>query len=75
MQFRKCNIGVYSLSNETPVKGVKVLMLCITFKENCPDIPNTKAIDIYHELCEYEIDVDFYDPCLPRIFGGPILSK
>lgn len=46
----------------TPVKGAKVLMLGITFKENCPDIRNTKAIDIYHELREYDIDVDVYDP-------------
>lgn len=45
-----------------PVKGAKVLMLGITFKENCPDIRNTKAIDIYHELCEYGIEVDVYDP-------------
>jgi UDP-N-acetyl-D-galactosamine dehydrogenase len=46
----------------TPVKGAKVLMLGITFKENCPDIRNTKAIDIYHELREYDIEVDIYDP-------------
>ncbi len=46
----------------TPVKGAKILMLGITFKENCPDIRNTKAIDIYHELCEYDIKVDVYDP-------------
>ncbi|MDP2334982.1 MAG: UDP binding domain-containing protein [Bacteroidota bacterium] len=46
----------------TPVKGAKVLMLGITFKENCPDIRNTKAIDIYHELIEYGIEIDVYDP-------------
>ena len=46
----------------TPIKGSKVLMLGITFKENCPDIRNTKAIDIYHELVEYGINVDVYDP-------------
>ena len=50
------------IKNGTPVKGTKVLMLGITFKENCPDIRNTKAIDIYHELCEYGISVDVYDP-------------
>jgi len=44
------------------IKGAKVLMLGITFKENCPDIRNTKAIDIYHELLEYDIDVEVYDP-------------
>lgn len=46
----------------TRIKGAKVLMLGITFKENCPDIRNTKAIDIYHELLEYGIDIDVYDP-------------
>jgi UDP-N-acetyl-D-glucosamine/UDP-N-acetyl-D-galactosamine dehydrogenase len=45
-----------------PVKGAKALMLGITFKENCPDIRNTKAIDIYYELKEYGIEVDVYDP-------------
>lgn len=46
----------------TSIKGAKVLMLGITFKENCPDIRNTKAIDIYHALCEYDMEVDVYDP-------------
>ena len=50
------------IKNEIQVKGSKVLMLGITFKENCPDIRNTKAIDIYHELVEYGINVDVYDP-------------
>jgi UDP-N-acetyl-D-galactosamine dehydrogenase len=45
-----------------PVKGSKALMLGITFKENCPDIRNTRAIDIYHELKEFAMDVDVYDP-------------
>ncbi|MFA6630823.1 MAG: UDP binding domain-containing protein, partial [Kiritimatiellia bacterium] len=46
----------------TPVKGARALMLGITFKENCPDIRNTRAIDIYHELREYGMEVDVYDP-------------
>ena len=50
------------IKNEIQVKGSKVLLLGITFKENCPDIRNTKAIDIYHELLEYGINVDVYDP-------------
>ncbi len=45
-----------------PVKGAKVLMLGITFKENCPDIRNTKAIDVYHNLKSFHMDVDVYDP-------------
>jgi UDP-N-acetyl-D-glucosamine/UDP-N-acetyl-D-galactosamine dehydrogenase len=44
------------------VKNAKALMLGITFKENCPDIRNTRAIDIYHELKCYGMQVDVFDP-------------
>lgn len=46
----------------TVVQGAKALILGITFKENCPDIRNTKVVDVYHELKEYGIDVTIYDP-------------
>ncbi|MFZ4561661.1 MAG: nucleotide sugar dehydrogenase [Saprospiraceae bacterium] len=45
-----------------PVKNSRVLMLGITFKENCPDIRNTRAIDIFRELSTYDVKVDVYDP-------------
>jgi len=44
------------------ISGSRCLMLGITFKENCPDIRNTRAIDIYEELREYGVEVDIYDP-------------
>jgi UDP-N-acetyl-D-galactosamine dehydrogenase len=44
------------------IKGSKALVLGITFKENCPDIRNSKVIDVIHELESYGIDVDTYDP-------------
>ena len=44
------------------IKGANVLLLGITFKENCPDIRNTKVVDIYKELCEFGVNVDVYDP-------------
>lgn len=44
------------------VNGAKVLILGLSFKENCPDVRNTKIIDIVHELQEYNIEVDVYDP-------------
>lgn len=44
------------------VGNAPVLILGITFKENCPDIRNTRVIDIYHELVEYGCKVDIYDP-------------
>jgi UDP-N-acetyl-D-glucosamine/UDP-N-acetyl-D-galactosamine dehydrogenase len=50
------------LKSGKPVKDNKALMLGITFKENCPDIRNTRAIDIYHELKSYGMDVDVFDP-------------
>lgn len=44
------------------VKNAKALVLGITFKENCPDIRNSKVIDIYRELVQFGLDVDVYDP-------------
>lgn len=40
----------------------KVLLLGITFKEDCPDVRNTRVIDIFHELKSFDIQVDVYDP-------------
>ena len=44
------------------VKDSKILILGITFKENCPDIRNTKVVDIYHTLQEYTSNIVVYDP-------------
>ena len=44
------------------VKNAKVLILGITFKENCPDIRNTKVVDIYHTLREYTPNITVFDP-------------
>jgi UDP-N-acetyl-D-galactosamine dehydrogenase len=44
------------------ILGSKVLLLGVTFKENCPDIRNTKSIDIVGELQEFGCQVDIYDP-------------
>lgn len=50
------------IRKEHKILGARALMLGITFKENCPDIRNTRAIDIYRELETYELEVDVYDP-------------
>ena len=50
------------MKHSLPVLGSNVLMLGITFKENCPDIRNTRAIDVYEELNSYNVNVDVYDP-------------
>src|SRR5690606_31723355 len=44
------------------IKGSTVLVLGITFKENCPDIRNSRVIDIIREFESYDVDVDVYDP-------------
>lgn len=44
------------------IKDAKVLVLGITFKENCPDIRNSRVIDIIREFESYQLDVDVYDP-------------
>jgi UDP-N-acetyl-D-galactosamine dehydrogenase len=44
------------------VKGAKILVMGLTFKENCPDLRNTRVVDIVHELLEYHALVDVYDP-------------
>lgn len=44
------------------IDGSKVLILGFTFKENCPDVRNSRVIDIYNELIQFGIKVDTYDP-------------
>ena len=44
------------------IKGSRVLVLGITFKENCPDIRNSRVIDVVRELQEFGVNVDVYDP-------------
>jgi UDP-N-acetyl-D-galactosamine dehydrogenase len=50
------------LKKKITVNGSKVLVLGLTFKENCPDIRNTRVVDIVHALEEYGCAVDIYDP-------------
>jgi UDP-N-acetyl-D-galactosamine dehydrogenase len=62
------------------IKGANALILGITFKENCPDVRNTKVVDIYNELSQFGVNVDVYDPWadaaeVKREFGVDILSS
>jgi len=50
------------LKQKIQVEGAKVLVMGLTFKENCPDLRNTKVTDIIEELKEYNIDADVHDP-------------
>lgn len=60
------NIVKYLIKANKQVKGSKVGILGVTFKENCPDVRNSKVIDIINELKEYEIDVIVSDPLANR---------
>ncbi|MDR0873002.1 MAG: nucleotide sugar dehydrogenase [Prevotellaceae bacterium] len=50
------------IQKEHKIKNANVLIMGITFKENCPDVRNTKVIGIYKELCAFGLNVDIYDP-------------
>ena len=50
------------MKKSLPILNSNVLMLGCTFKENCPDIRNSKAIDVYNELKSYHLNIDVFDP-------------
>ncbi|MEJ8801524.1 nucleotide sugar dehydrogenase [Pontibacter sp. H249] len=50
------------VKKDIPVKGANILVLGITFKENCPDVRNTKVVDILHTLKGYDTNITIYDP-------------
>jgi UDP-N-acetyl-D-glucosamine/UDP-N-acetyl-D-galactosamine dehydrogenase len=50
------------LKKRIQVNGAQVLVMGLTFKENCPDLRNTKVVDVVNELREYGVEVDVWDP-------------
>ena len=50
------------IRNDLKIKDSKILILGFTFKENCPDIRNTKVLDVYNELISFGVALDVYDP-------------
>ncbi len=50
------------ISSDKKIKGSDILVLGLSFKENCPDIRNTRVIDIINELKDYHAKIDIYDP-------------
>jgi UDP-N-acetyl-D-glucosamine/UDP-N-acetyl-D-galactosamine dehydrogenase len=68
------------IRKDLTVKGAKILLLGITFKENCPDVRNTRVIDIVNELKSYNVDLKVYDPWakaadVKHEYGVDILSE
>ncbi|MFV0248023.1 MAG: nucleotide sugar dehydrogenase [Tenacibaculum sp.] len=68
------------IKSDIKIKGAKILVLGITFKENCPDVRNTKVVDVVSTLKEYGTDITIYDPWasekeLKREYGLALTSK
>ena len=60
----------HMLKKGIQVLNSKILIMGFTFKENCPDVRNTKVIDIYKALKEYNVNIDVYDP-----WANPDIAK
>jgi UDP-N-acetyl-D-galactosamine dehydrogenase len=54
------------MNRKIQISGSRALVLGLTFKENCPDLRNSKAIDVVRELLRHNVVVDVYDPCVTR---------
>jgi UDP-N-acetyl-D-galactosamine dehydrogenase len=68
------------IDKDHKIKGSKALIMGITFKENCPDVRNTRVVDIHHELIQFGLNVDVYDPWadadeVMHEYGIPIINK
>lgn len=57
-----CVVKLMTKKNDLPINKSDILVLGITFKENCPDIRNSRVIDVIEELKSYGANVDVYDP-------------
>ena len=61
-QYVASEIIKLMVKNDIHIKGARILNLGITFKENCPDVRNTKAVDVIRQLKSYGTEVTIYDP-------------
>lgn len=61
-QYVANQVVKHMLKKDIKVKGAKALVLGITFKENCPDVRNTKAVDVVHELESFGMAITIFDP-------------
>ncbi|WP_445738568.1 nucleotide sugar dehydrogenase [Mariniflexile sp.] len=61
-QYVASEIIKLMVQNDIRIKGAKILNLGITFKENCPDVRNTKAVDVISQLKSYGTEMTIYDP-------------
>ncbi|RCS27743.1 nucleotide sugar dehydrogenase [Polaribacter sp. WD7] len=61
-KFVASEVAKLMIQNDVEVKGAEILVLGVTFKENCPDVRNTKAVDLVYELQEYGANLTIFDP-------------
>ena len=61
-QYVASEVVKLMLQNDQKVKGANILIMGITFKENCPDVRNTKVVDVIKNLKEYGVNLTIYDP-------------
>jgi len=61
-QYVASEVVKLMLQNDLKVKGSNILILGITFKENCPDVRNTKVVDVIKNLKEYGVNLTIFDP-------------
>jgi len=61
-QYVSSEVIKLMVKNDVKIKGAKVLVLGITFKENCPDVRNTRAVDVIEGLQDFGTSVAIYDP-------------
>jgi UDP-N-acetyl-D-galactosamine dehydrogenase len=54
------------LNKKINISGSRILILGLAFKENCPDLRNTRVVDMYNELKEYNVTIDVYDPWVDK---------
>lgn len=68
------------LKRRIQVEGARVLVMGLTFKENCPDLRNTRVVDVIAELCDYGVVVDVHDPWVDadearRAYGIEVIDR
>ena len=61
-QFVANKVVKLMIEKDHKIKGAKALIMGFTFKENCPDVRNTRVVDIYQELKQFGLNVDVFDP-------------
>src|SRR5690606_19230228 len=61
-EFIASKVVKLMIKRDISVSNANALILGVTFKENCPDVRNTKVVDVYRELKEYGLNVEIYDP-------------